>query len=1413
MDSNLDLSFLIAFTDRISSTQNIPQLSQLVCQEFRSIFEFNSAGIILLNIEEKQIKTLSAYPVSSACNTLYREMRTDEIIDGQNPLAEIIQFEKPIILHKNYWTKKYNGANPALGTELLFEQHLYLPLIHSDEVIAILEFHTNIAETIIRDKIAFLEVLSKQISVCFAALLAIEFSKSRDQEIEMLQSLNKSLLAVRDRSSLEHILQRHLKKYSFYNDVAIIQADTEKQIFWAFITDVEQERGSHPDYPKIKAAVHAYPDGIFEHILESNAPMIFDIEELSHRAVVPAYIEFLALNNMKEMISVLLKSGEEKVGVIYLFSKYKGGFTKDKIRIINHISTQLGVAVVNILLNESKQQLENRQEVLLSISQQITSVGNKQDLLDIISGKLRNLIPYDQIAIGVVNDDKKTHRTFLHDFVDGDGSIDLNIISDLNYTITDSIFDLALVAKYPIVWDISELSRMINLPDYLQFWKERGVKEVVAMPLQDKNVSIAVVFFMFVTSNSLIKKELDLIQQLCFPLSLSVSKLLNEHKILYKDNEKEILWTLSKDISTIVDSNNLLMVIQQRLETLFFFNHIHIRILNKDKLSHTSLIFHEKGKMSMNLESEGFVNDTQSVNDGIFDQTISRDCPTVFFTDEMIHRPESKNFIALMEGQKIHQFVGTRLYNGDEIIGCMFVLCESKNIILPAQVRVYKGVSFEVSTAVKNILSNSEISRRVREREYLLRISNDIASIRNKKDLLSVIHDKLHQLIFFDDLFISILSQDKKSYSLYATNLESRARILEQDLDMTMINRPISGNLMFDGVIHSEIPIIFDVDQMVLDSVAPVNIKIYHKYGIREIAGVRLKHGNECIGVFFLMAEKKKNFNAQQMSILMGVANQLAIALANILANEEILKRENEKTILLTLSNDFSSITTPSELMRVINKKLKSLCSFTHSMVGILTADKQNVFAFIKDPEAKSTAHPEYANATGEVLSVKDGLFNLAFGSNRPLSLNVNELVATGKAPAFVRINYELGTRGLCIVALRNEMEDIGVFVLFADDEDDFNEHHLNIIQGVSYQLSIAVSNLLAKQKIEQQILEIEKYKQQLVEENLYLQSEIETAYNYSEIVGGSKEMHQVFHMVSQVASSDTTVLILGETGTGKELIARAIHNSSLRKDKLMVKVNCAALPANLIESELFGHEKGSFTGAIERRIGKFELANHGSLFLDEIGELPLELQSKLLRAIQEKEIERLGGRSTIKVDVRIIVATNRDLRKEVELGQFRRDLYYRLDVFPITLPPLRERKQDIPLLASHFIDRYCRKLGKKSKNVSHKTMQQLISYSWPGNIRELEHLIERSILLSEGHTITLSALPVTEQKDREDVDDIWIKTIDQIESEHIIKVLKHCNGRIYGVGGAAEVLKLPATTLTSKIKRLGITKEYKSNE
>ena len=386
------------------------------------------------------------------------------------------------------------------------------------------------------------------------------------------------------------------------------------------------------------------------------------------------------------------------------------------------------------------------------------------------------------------------------------------------------------------------------------------------------------------------------------------------------------------------------------------------------------------------------------------------------------------------------------------------------------------------------------------------------------------------------------------------------------------------------------------------------------------------------------------------------------------------------------------------------------------------------------------------------------------------------------------------------IAALRSSEYSIGI----SSDGSDrtFPEEYIPRLRLLGELFVNAVERSRAELALRERLKEIERLKLQLEKENIYLREEIKTVQGFEKIVGKSSALQYVLFEVKQVAPTDATVLIVGETGTGKGMVAHAIHEISGRKNRPMITVNCAALPANLIESELFGREKGAFTGAHAKQVGRFEVANGGTIFLDEIGEMPLELQAKLLRVMQDGEFERLGSPWTVKVDVRVIASTSRDLKAEIRDKRFREDLYYRLNVFPISIPPLRMRADDIPLLASHFIDKYARKFGRDIHGVSKNTMNKLRMYAWPGNVRELEHVIERAVITSTEPVLRLA--DQLENRPAESKEE-HIKELADIERDHILKALRKSRWKIDGEGGAASLLGLHPSTLRFRLKKLNI--------
>jgi formate hydrogenlyase transcriptional activator len=426
----------------------------------------------------------------------------------------------------------------------------------------------------------------------------------------------------------------------------------------------------------------------------------------------------------------------------------------------------------------------------------------------------------------------------------------------------------------------------------------------------------------------------------------------------------------------------------------------------------------------------------------------------------------------------------------------------------------------------------------------------------------------------------------------------------------------------------------------------------------------------------------------------------------------------------------------------------------------------------------------------------------------------LSRVVQLGQSVTFVDAESEFrsvagltGFKAQCHLPLVNRGRGFGVLTLAYFAANAFRQTEISFLEHVAAQIAIAIENARAHH-------EIATLKEQLECERVYVEDEILAGAKFEEIVGSSEPLWQALGHVARVAPTDSTVLVTGESGTGKELVARAIHKRSRRADKPFIRVNCAAIPQSLLASELFGHEKGAFTGATERRLGRFELANGGTIFLDEIGDIPIDTQVALLRVLQEREFERVGGGRTISVDVRVVAATNRDLKAAIEAGKFRLDLFYRLNVFPIRVPSLRERKDDIPLLAKYFIERHARSTGKKIKNIDRKTLELLQAYGWPGNIRELQNVIERAVILCDRETLSIDE----SWMHRETVETLQRPTqlseaLTNTEKEMIETALEETVGRVSGPSGAAVKLGIPRSTLESRIRSLRINKHLFRSE
>src|SRR6266404_2875131 len=579
--------------------------------------------------------------------------------------------------------------------------------------------------------------------------------------------------------------------------------------------------------------------------------------------------------------------------------------------------------------------------------------------------------------------------------------------------------------------------------------------------------------------------------------------------------------------------------------------------------------------------------------------------------------------------------------------------------------------------------------------------------------------------------------------------------------------------------------------------------------GIRSDCIVPLIVEGKCIGTLNVGSAKKNQYSQADLELLQEMANQVALAVVNMLSYEEIaalnskVERAAERyRTLLEINNAIITNLTHEDLLHSISQILRRIVPLDGAVITLYNP-KTETFRYYAMETSLSTNYFR----TGLEVHRKESMVAEIFDHQRGRIRR--DLVQEQRFPNDLRL-VEIGISSDCIVPLIVGGKSIGTLGVGSTKKDQYCEDDLELLQEVANQVALAIANMKSYE-------EVTELKARLEKENVYLQEEIRTEHNFEEITGSSPALMAVLHKVEQVAPTDSTVLILGETGTGKELIARAIHDRSARKSRPLVKVNCSAISAGLVESELFGHVKGAFTGAFERRIGRFELADGGTIFLDEVGELPLETQVKSLRVLQEREFEPVGSNRSVRVDVRIIAATNRNLRESISAGSFRPDLYYRLSVFPLEVPPLRERRSDIPQLAMFFLSRYSRNLGKRMDGISAAATERLKSYSWPGNVRELQNVIERALILCQGPILELGsdlisvspseALRDTAPKAAEGAQyagpSSSIKTLEEVERAHISAVLEQTRGVVEGANGAAKTLGMHPNTLRHRMEKL----------
>lgn len=1035
-----------------------------------------------------------------------------------------------------------------------------------------------------------------------------------------------------------------------------------------------------------------------------------------------------------------------------------------------------------------------RARVLLEINNAVVSHLDLAQVLKSVSACLRREIKHDFAALALYNPERHELRLHTLDFPDAPTFLKQGQLIPLVGTPASLAFS-------------SRRTVLRHRPDFNEFPAElmkqayaHGIRSGCAVPLICHDKIVGSMALASLRESAFTEEDAELLTQIGTQVAIAVDNAQNFEKARLAQQQMErerdrsrLLLEVNNAVVSHLNLTDLLKSVSPRLQELMFNDSVFIALCGPgDTLEILAIDLGKLGDVGINegmrIPMEG-TPEEQAIKTGrgVLTRTVA----------DIEKFPSPWVRYAIERGIKsgcVHPLIAH-----GRTLGALGAVSLREEAFTPETAKLLEEISGQIAIAVENAL-NFE-SARTAEREakqerdrskLLLEVNNAVVSHLNLSELLKSISARLQEVMFNDSSFIALCGPDNTLETL-ALDLGK----LENVVFKEGVCIPMEGTPEEQAIKTGRPVLVRSVAEFARFPSSWVGYAIDH--GVKSGCFNPLIVHGRTLGALGVVSLRENAFTPEGAKLLEEISRQIAIAVENALnfqkscQAEQAAKHERDRSkLLLDINNALVSHLDLTELVRAISNSLQSVVPNECVALAIYDTETGKLFAQAVSSVINPMAEGIYYDPDGTTSG-------LVFKSGKPLYLPRPDYESFPSP--ITRAFFNRGLKSLYSMPIAIHGRKIGVMSISSVRENAFTSDDQEVFQQIANQVAIAAANALA-------VRDLEALKNKLAQEKLYLEDEIRNELNFDEIVGQSPALKQVLKLIDTVAASDSTVLLLGETGTGKELIARAVHEHSRRKSRTFVKLNCAAIPTGLLESELFGHEKGAFTGAIAQKIGRLELADQGSLFLDEVGDIPIEIQPKLLRALQEREFERLGSTHTKKVNVRLVAATNRDLEKMIEERQFRGDLYYRLNVFPIHIPPLRERQEDIPLLVRYFADKFARQMQKPIDSIPTETMSKLQRWHWPGNIRELENLIERAVILTSG---TALQVPLPEIKSSiVSVPAVSSPPSDQDgDRAHIINILRETGGMLGGPKGAAARLGIKRTTLQYKIKKLGITRNH----
>ena len=899
------------------------------------------------------------------------------------------------------------------------------------------------------------------------------------------------------------------------------------------------------------------------------------------------------------------------------------------------------------------------------------------------------------------------------------------------------------------------------------------------------------------------------------PVAANQSSQLRRKSLASRFRQQALLLKISEDLANARDRDDLFRTFSERIRPLFGFDTAVVSNYSPDLHSYRHLLINPSPKVQAHPAFSQVISHFFSMAGSPNEYILARfdeDDLYYWHTEDMAARYPDHILIPFLRETELYHNVHLALRYQSRLIGLFHLHYAEQATVPEQQFELLRAVAIPLAGALDNILAKEAIAERIREKAEIMEVAHATVRVRDKPDLLKLVMHQIQPLFDFSNCGLFVLSPDGKYYTDWTVAMAAKlpAAASEAVAASGPARQPHAGSVVaahMAQAVQAGGPISIDIAAEAQRYPGCPFLKAAMGRGNRQALAGPLTVGNQTLGIFYISYQAEHGLPEAHRTLFQAITIQLGLAVANILATEQLVAREQERALQLAVIAALQSADSWPARLRAVAEALQPYIPFVFAALGVNTPASPVHVASLRQVglrEYEVLGHVGLANvcriAPEELTKLRAPLLQQVGRGVQSLHTGAEFVRECEQQPYRGLLARTFGLASNVEVPVPLRGGGFVVMSLYSSDPAAYTPAHQALLASLAGPFTNTIEKLLAFD-------EVQLLKTQLEGEKHYLETEIKSTYNFEEIVGASPVLQEVYKQVRQVAPTDATVLLTGETGTGKELFARALHDASPRRGKVLVKLNCAALPAQLIESELFGHEKGAFTGAVERRIGKFELAHGSTLFLDEIGELPLDLQVKLLRVLQEKEVERLGGNHVIKVDVRVVAATNRVLEDEVAAGRFRADLYYRLSVFPIRLPALRERRDDLPLLARHFLRKFARRFGRSAQRLAPGALEALRAHAWPGNVRELEHVIEQAMVLNTGPELSL-AQPLGSPQPIAAAGPGPLPW-QEAERANILAALGATGGRVHGPAGAAALLRIHPNTLDSRMRKLGIQKTF----